>query len=62
MGVKIGNWKTGKIGIMVTCSGVRVKVPSKASPGKPAAAADAATADDGKCKVNLSIKIWGFTF
>uniref|UniRef100_A0A7N1A2J6 Late embryogenesis abundant protein LEA-2 subgroup domain-containing protein n=1 Tax=Kalanchoe fedtschenkoi TaxID=63787 RepID=A0A7N1A2J6_KALFE len=65
MGVKFGKWKTTKIGIKVTCGGVRVRVPNKvsAAAAKVAAkAAGAAITDDGKCEVDLSIKIWGFTF
>ncbi|CAM8969499.1 unnamed protein product [Rhodiola kirilowii] len=60
MGVQIGKWKSRKIGIRVTCGGLRVKIPKTGT--KKGSSADAAISDDGKCKVDLSIKIWGFTF
>ncbi|XP_058068677.1 NDR1/HIN1-like protein 13 [Magnolia sinica] len=50
--VKMGGWKTKKVGIRVTCDGISASV----SKSKSTAAASA----DGnaKCKVKLWIKIW----
>ncbi|CAH8381152.1 unnamed protein product [Eruca vesicaria subsp. sativa] len=53
--VKMGSVKSPKSGIRVTCEGVKVVAPS----GKKATTAVTSVA---KCKVDLRIKIWKFTF
>lgn len=55
--VKIGSMKTKKVRIKVSCKGIEVTVPKgKSSPSVMKASKDA------KCKVNLKIKIWKWTF
>ncbi|XP_061982377.1 NDR1/HIN1-like protein 13 [Populus nigra] len=53
--VKMGGLKTPKVRIRVTCQGIKATVPS----GKKATAASVSNA---KCKVDLRIKIWKWTF
>ncbi|CAN4086945.1 unnamed protein product [Withania somnifera] len=53
--VKIGSLKTKKVGIRVKCAGIKITVPSGKTPTK-------ATTSDMKCKVDLRIKIWKWTF
>ncbi|XP_002527402.2 NDR1/HIN1-like protein 13 [Ricinus communis] len=53
--LKLGGLKTPKVGIRVTCEGIKATVPS----GKTATAASVSNA---KCKVDLRIKIWKWTF
>lgn len=52
--LKVGSVKTPRIGIRVTCYGIRVTVPAK---GKPAVA----STGKAKCKVETRIKIWRWT-
>lgn len=52
--VKVGGVKTPRIGIRVTCDGIRVTVPAK---GKSAVA----STGKAKCKVETRIKIWRWT-
>ncbi|VFR00175.1 unnamed protein product [Cuscuta campestris] len=53
--VKVGSLKTNKVGVRVTCGGIRVSVPSGRSPAK-------ATAPDVNCQANVRVKIWKWTF
>lgn len=54
--VKAGGWlKTPKIGIRVSCDGIRATPPA----GKTAATVSTSKA---KCKVDVRIKIWKWTF
>ncbi|KAJ0257248.1 hypothetical protein HA466_0081480 [Hirschfeldia incana] len=53
--VKMGSVKSPKSGIRVTCEGIKAAAPS----GKKATTAGTSGA---KCKVDLRIKIWKFTF
>lgn len=52
---KMGSLKTPKVGIRVTCVGIKVSVPS----GNATATASTAGA---KCKVDTRVKIWKWTF
>ena len=52
---KIGALKTPKLGIRVICEGIKVTVPQ----GKSATTASTSNA---KCKVDLRLKIWKWTF
>ncbi|KAM7255586.1 hypothetical protein ACFE04_008484 [Oxalis oulophora] len=54
--VKLASMKTPKIGIRVTCQGIKVIAPS----GK-VTTTTASTADT-KCKVDVRVKIWRWTF
>ncbi|CAH9066900.1 unnamed protein product [Cuscuta epithymum] len=53
--VKVGSLKTKKVGVRVTCGGIRVNVPSGKSPSR-------ATSADVKCQANIRVKIWKWTF
>ncbi|KAF8011583.1 hypothetical protein BT93_J2005 [Corymbia citriodora subsp. variegata] len=53
--VKIGGLKTPRVGIRVTCGGIRATAPAA---GKSAATASTA---DAKCKVDTRIRIWSWT-
>ncbi|XP_019196392.1 PREDICTED: protein YLS9-like [Ipomoea nil] len=53
--VKVGSLKTKKVGIRVTCDGIKVTVPAGKSPAKT-------TTSNVKCKVDTRIKIWKWTF
>ncbi|KAJ4916048.1 Late embryogenesis abundant (LEA) hydroxyproline-rich glycoprotein family [Raphanus sativus] len=53
--VKMGSVKSPKSGIRVTCEGIKAAAPT----GKKATTAATSAA---KCKVDLRIKIWKFTF
>lgn len=53
--VKVGKLSSKKVGIRVTCEGFRAALPKGKSPS-------VATVDKSKCKVDLRIKIWKFTF
>lgn len=53
--VKIGGLKTPRVGIRVTCGGIRATAPAA---GKSAATASTASA---KCKVDTRIRIWNWT-
>lgn len=53
--VKIGGLKTPKVGIRVICEGIKVSVPKGKSPSK-------ASISNAKCKVDLRVKIWRWTF
>ena len=53
--VKIGGFKTKKVRVRVRCDGVNAAVPT----GKTPSTASTANA---KCKVDLRIKIWKWTF
>ncbi|KAG8375666.1 hypothetical protein BUALT_Bualt10G0124000 [Buddleja alternifolia] len=57
VGVKLENIKMKKIGIRVKCNGIHGEVPK----GKNVTAAVANTSK-AKCKVDLRIKIWKWTF
>lgn len=52
---KMGGLKTPKVGIRVTCDGITATVPT----GKKAATASTSAS---KCKVDMRIKIWKWTF
>lgn len=52
---KMGGFKTPKIGIRVSCEGISATLPT----GKTAATASTAGA---KCKVDVRVKIWKWTF
>ncbi|KAJ8470953.1 hypothetical protein OPV22_025296 [Ensete ventricosum] len=54
VGVKMGGWKTKKMGIQVRCEGIDVGVPK----GK---AAPAASSPSAACTVKLRVKIWKWT-
>lgn len=56
--VQIGKLKTKRVGIRVTCPGIRGFQPKNAKSKTPTPA----TATNAKCKVDLRIKIWKFTF
>ena len=47
--------KSKKVGIRVTCDGIRGTVPSGKTPA-------VASVVDSECKVDLRIKIWKFSF
>lgn len=53
--VKVGSLKTKKVGIRVKCDGIKITIPSGKTPTK-------ATTSGVKCKVDLRIKIWKWTF
>ncbi|GMY28869.1 NDR1/HIN1-like protein 13 [Fagus crenata] len=53
--VKMGNLKSKKVGIRVTCQGIRGVAPKSKSPS-------VASVSDAKCEVDLRIKIWKWTF
>ncbi|KAJ9183582.1 hypothetical protein P3X46_007415 [Hevea brasiliensis] len=53
--VKMGGLKTKKVGIRVTCEGIKGAVPKGKSP-------TAVVTTGSKCKVDLRIKIWKWTF
>ncbi|KDP34095.1 hypothetical protein JCGZ_07666 [Jatropha curcas] len=53
--VKMGGLKTKKVGIRVTCDGIKGVVPKGKSP-------TVAVTTGSKCKVDLRIKIWKWTF
>lgn len=52
---KMGGLKTPKVGIRVTCDGITATAPT----GKTAATASTSAS---KCKVDIRIKIWKWTF
>ncbi|KAL3511684.1 hypothetical protein ACH5RR_024401 [Cinchona calisaya] len=52
--VKIGGLKTKKVGIRVSCDGIKVTVPTGKTPSS-------ATTSNVKCNVDLRIKIWKWT-
>ncbi|OVA08431.1 Late embryogenesis abundant protein [Macleaya cordata] len=54
--VKMGSLKTKKVGIRVTCTGIQAVVP------KGKSSSSLSPSSDPKCKVNLRIKIWKWTF
>ncbi|XP_020573919.1 NDR1/HIN1-like protein 13, partial [Phalaenopsis equestris] len=54
-GVKVGGFKTKKMGIRVHCEEIRVNVPKGKKTPPPSTA-------DSSCKVKLRIKIWKWTF
>ncbi|KNA24377.1 hypothetical protein SOVF_016110 [Spinacia oleracea] len=56
--VQMGKVKTKKIGIRVTCNGIKGFQPKNAKSKTPTPG----TTKDAKCKVDLRIKIWKFTF
>lgn len=51
---KVGSLKTPRIGVRVSCNGIRATVPT----GKTPATASTANA---KCKVDIRVKIWKWT-
>lgn len=53
--VKMGGFKSNKVGIRVSCDGIQATVPTGKSPVT-------ASTSDAKCKANLRIKIWKWTF
>ncbi|XP_010905733.2 LOW QUALITY PROTEIN: NDR1/HIN1-like protein 13 [Elaeis guineensis] len=55
-GVKIGGFKSKRIGIRVLCEGIEGRVAK----GNPAAAATSPA--NARCQVKLRIKIWNWTF
>ncbi|GAB2216343.1 hypothetical protein Droror1_Dr00024115 [Drosera rotundifolia] len=56
--VRIGRMRSKSVGIRVSCVGIRGFVPSPAKKNGTAAAGETA---QGKCKVDLRLKIWKFT-
>ncbi|KAK9133150.1 hypothetical protein Scep_012678 [Stephania cephalantha] len=56
--VKIGSLKAKKVGIRVICNGIQAAVERK---GK-SAVSDSGSFSNAKCKVDLRIKIWKWTF
>ncbi|XP_024027913.1 LOW QUALITY PROTEIN: NDR1/HIN1-like protein 13 [Morus notabilis] len=52
---KVGGLKTPRIGVRVTCDGIRVTLPTKRT-------AATASTSKAKCKVDIRIKIWKWTF
>ncbi|XP_027168352.1 NDR1/HIN1-like protein 6 [Coffea eugenioides] len=52
--VKVGGLKTKKVGIKVTCEGIKLAVPTGKAP-------TTATTSNIQCKVDLRIKIWKWT-
>ncbi|GMH11832.1 hypothetical protein Nepgr_013673 [Nepenthes gracilis] len=56
--VKIGKLRTSKVGIRVSCDGIRGFAPKNSSSKTPTSA----STSDAKCKVDLRFKIWKFTF
>ncbi|OAY53152.1 NDR1/HIN1-like protein 6 [Manihot esculenta] len=53
--VKMGGLKTPRVGIKISCEGIKTIIPN----GKSATTASVSKA---KCKVDLKIKIWKWTF
>lgn len=53
--VKMGGLKSKKVGIRVSCDGVKGVLPKGKSPSL-------ANVSGAKCKVDLRIKIWRWTF
>lgn len=53
--IKMGGFKSSKVGIRVTCDGIQAAVPKGKSPS-------VASTSDSKCEVDLRIKIWKWTF
>lgn len=53
--VKMGGLKSKKVGIRVTCEGIKGSVPKGKSPS-------VASVSHAKCKVDLRIKLWKWTF
>ncbi|KAH7523818.1 NDR1/HIN1-like protein 13 [Ziziphus jujuba] len=53
--VKMGGLNSKKVGIRVTCDGIKGTPPKGKSPS-------VASVSDSKCKVDLRIKIWKWTF
>lgn len=53
--IRTGKLRSKRVGIRVTCGGIRGSLPK----GK---AVSMASTDKSKCKVDLRIKIWKFTF
>ncbi|KAG2666030.1 hypothetical protein I3843_15G033500 [Carya illinoinensis] len=53
--VKLGGMKSNKVGIRVTCQGINGVAPKSKSPS-------VASVSGSKCKVDLRIKIWKWTF
>jgi hypothetical protein len=52
--VKIGALKTKKVGVRITCKGIKANIPTGRS-------STTATTSGAKCKVDLRIKIWKWT-
>ena len=52
---KMGALKTPKVGIRVVCEGIKATAPKAKS-------ATTASTSNAKCKVNLRLKIWKWTF
>lgn len=59
--VKMGKMKTKKVGIRVSCDGIRGFEPKRNATSKKTTPA-LASVSGAKCKVYLRIKIWRFTF
>lgn len=53
--LKIGGVKTKKVRVRVMCSGIKASVPTGKSPST-------AVTSGAKCKVDLRVKIWKWTF
>ncbi|KAL5579491.1 hypothetical protein UlMin_011933 [Ulmus minor] len=53
--VKVGGVKSPKVGIRVKCDGIRVTPPTGKTPAT-------ATTSKAKCKVDIRVKIWKWTF
>lgn len=50
-----GKLKTKRVGIRISCEGIKGDVPKGKTP-------TVASVDKSKCKVDLRVKIWKFTF
>ncbi|KAE9609329.1 hypothetical protein Lalb_Chr08g0245061 [Lupinus albus] len=53
--MKMESLKSKKVGIRITCEGIRGNVPTGKSPSL-------ASVINSQCKVDLRIKIWKFSF
>ncbi|XP_076938017.1 NDR1/HIN1-like protein 10 [Bidens hawaiensis] len=60
--VKVETIKTKKIGIRIKCEGIHSLIPKGGHRNSSSVAAVAANVDDAKCKLDLRIKIWKWTF
>ncbi|KVH91421.1 NDR1/HIN1-like protein 26 [Cynara cardunculus var. scolymus] len=63
--VKIESIRSKKVGIRIECEGIHSLIPKGGGGGKSrnsSASSVTATVSDAKCKVDLRIKIWKWTF
>lgn len=52
--VKMGNLKTPRVGIKVSCEGIKVNLPAGKKPAS-------ASTSNAKCNVDVRVKIWKWT-